>query len=113
MTIAQQTGAAAEQQACDYLQQQGLRLITRNFRCRLGEIDLIMRDKNSLVFVEVRCRKNNFFGGGLDSITTIKQTKLSRAASFYLQHNGLTEAPCRFDAIAITANNIEWIKNAF
>jgi putative endonuclease len=113
VTVAQETGASAENKACAYLQQQSLQLITRNFRCKMGEIDLIMQDKNELVFVEVRCRNNSFFGGGLDSITDSKQKKLIKAASFYLQQKRLTEIACRFDAVAISANTIEWIKNAF
>jgi putative endonuclease len=118
MTLAQEIGQTAENQACAYLQQQGLRLVTRNYRCKVGEIDLIMRDKTDLVFVEVRYRKNDSFGGGLQSITSAKQAKLTRAASFYLQRNRLTEnIPCRFDVIAIGIQQgksaIEWIKNAF
>jgi putative endonuclease len=113
MTLAQQTGSAAENQACAYLKQQGLDLITRNFRCKVGEIDLIMQDKNELVFIEVRCRNNSFFGNGFDSITDAKQNKLIKTANFYLQQKKLTETACRFDAVAISANNIEWIKNAF
>ncbi len=113
MSTAQQTGSVAEDKACDYLQQQGLQLIMRNFRCRLGEIDLIMQDQIALVFVEVRCRNNKLFGSGFDSITNAKQIKLTRAAQFYLQKARLTENACRFDAVAISANQIEWIKNAF
>lgn len=118
MTLAQQTGQTAENQACDYLQQQGLQLITRNYRCRLGEIDLIMNDKSTLVFVEVRYRNTLKFGGSLQSVTTAKQTKLTRAASFYLQQNKMTESTaCRFDVIAIDLiqgkTSVEWVKDAF
>jgi putative endonuclease len=118
MSKTQQTGQAAEDIACRYLQQQGLQLITRNYRCRMGEIDLIMQDRDMLVFVEVRYRKNDCCGGSLHSINNAKQIKLLRAASFYLQQNQLTEkAPCRFDVIAINSlqdkHAPEWLKNVF
>ncbi len=110
-------GQDAEDLACRYLQEQGLSLIVRNFRCRVGEIDLIMQDKKSIVFVEVRCRKNNNYGGSLQSITYSKQTKLVRTANYFLQQQKLFEkVPARFDVIAITSSavnsSIEWIKNA-
>lgn len=111
----QQAGLAAENAACDYLQKQGLHLVTRNYRCRMGEIDLIMRDDTDLIFVEVRYRKNDSHGGGLQSVNSSKQTKLIRAASFYLQQKRLMDnTACRFDVVAINASaSIEWIKNAF
>lgn len=114
----QQVGQAAEEMACDYLQKQGLQLLTRNYRCRLGEVDLIMRDGVALVFVEVRYRNSMAFGGGLYSITINKQNKLLRTARYYLQQKRLTDTiACRFDVIAITSQlgklTIEWIRNAF
>ena len=114
----QQIGQFAEDTACDYLQQRGLRIVIRNYRCRLGEIDLIMQDKEGLVFVEVRCRKDDAFGGSLYSITIDKQKKLRRTAEFYLQQKRMTNtAICRFDVIAITSQlgnvSVEWIQNAF
>ncbi len=117
-TSAQQTGQMAEDIAYHYLTQQGLKLRTRNYLCRVGEIDLIMQDKNSLVFVEVRYRRNQNFGTSSETITVFKQKKLLRTANFYLQQTKLFEKiPCRFDVIAISKNlepaNIEWIKNAF
>lgn len=117
-TQAQKIGQAAEDIAYDYLQKQGLQLVDRNYRCRMGEIDLIMQEGNVRVFVEVRARKNNLFGGSLASVTYSKQTKLRRAANFYLQQNFFTEnTPCRFDVVAITSPAInpliEWVKNAF
>ena len=115
----QTTGQAAEDFACRYLIQQGLRLITRNFTCRTGEIDLIMQDKTHLVFIEVRFRNTNLFGGSLASVTSHKQKKLLKTALFYLQHNNLIDKVAgRFDVIAIKglpleSKNLEWIKNAF
>lgn len=107
-------GAAAEQAACRYLEQQGLVLLERNYRCRAGEVDLIMRDGDQLVFVEVRSRRNRRYGGPAESVTRAKQQRLSRAAAYYLLLHP-DNAPCRFDVIAILQqdNRLEWIKDAF
>lgn len=106
------SGAAAEDRAAEYLQRQGLKLVARNYRCRAGEIDLILQDGNSLVFVEVRSRASTAFGGAAASITPAKQAKLIRAAEHYLlQHPN--PAPCRFDAVLIDGNNLQWLRNAF
>ena len=107
-------GTDAEQVAATYLQQQGLTLITRNYHCRFGEIDLIMRDGKTLVFVEVRMRSSASFGGAGMSITSSKQQKLTRTAEHYLQQHG--SAACRFDVVLMTkpsTENIEWMRNAF
>jgi len=107
-------GDAAENLAAEFLQRAGLTLVARNFRCRLGEIDLIARDGKTLVFVEVRMRSSNRFGGAAASITAAKRAKLSRAARHYLA--GVARPPaCRFDALLVngTDNSIEWLKNAF
>ena len=109
-------GNAAETQALCYLQAQGLVLVQRNFRCRTGELDLIMRDAETLVFVEVRSRRSAQYGSPAESITPSKQYKLFSAASAYLQHQDV-DLPCRFDVIAILKSakqtQIEWIKDAF
>lgn len=107
-----QLGQEAENLAAVFLQQQGLRLVTRNYRCRMGEIDLVMDDRGTLVFVEVRLRKNNHFGGAGASITSHKQSKLIRAAQHYLQQQSL-QPPCRFDALLLDSGKMEWIKDAF
>ncbi len=107
-------GVAAEKIAADYLASQGLVLITQNYSCRHGEIDLIMQDGKTTVFIEVRLRSNALFGGAGMSITKSKQAKLSRTAEHYLQLHG--NIACRFDAILMTkadVAHIEWIKNAF
>lgn len=118
MSIKKVIGDRAEEIANNYLQKQGLKLIGKNYRCRLGEIDLIMQDKDTLVFVEVRCRKSNLFGGAAGSVTFHKQTKLIRAAQLYLQQQKqLAKLVCRFDVVAITSQGpsaqVEWIKHAF
>lgn len=111
-----QQGQQAEQLACEYLQQQGLTLVERNYYCRLGEIDLIMQHHKSLVFIEVRYRKNNLFGGAIGSITTKKQDKLQKTALHYLQQHK-TRQNSRFDVIAITGQGpqqtLEWLQNVF
>lgn len=108
-------GAHAEQLAAEYLQRRGLRVVARNYRCRQGEIDLILQDGDTLVFAEVRLRKNAAFGGAAASITARKQQRIVLAAQHYLQ--GLKRPPpCRFDAVLLDnlgADGIEWLKDAF
>lgn len=108
-------GDQFERRAEQYLLGRGLRLEARNYLCRLGEIDLIMRQGDTLVFVEVRYRKNSRFGGAAASVTAAKQQRLRRAASCYLQMKGLNEArqSCRFDLVAYEGDLIHWIPNAF
>jgi putative endonuclease len=107
-------GVKAEKQALAYLQKQGLSLICQNYYCRFGEIDLIMHEQDVLVFIEVRYRKNNDFGGALASITKRKQAKIIKTAKYYLAQLD-NEPYCRFDVIAIDqqANTPQWIQNAF
>lgn len=110
-------GRLAEDQACDYLIQKGLQFVTRNYQCKGGEIDLIMRDKQELVFTEVRYRTHREFGNSLESVTYQKQKKIIKTAQFYLtQHRLMEKIACRFDVIALSNINptdIVWIKNAF
>ncbi len=118
MSKAQQKGQIAEDVACKHLQQRGLKLIDRNYRCRVGEIDLIMQDADSLVFVEVRYRQNSGFGNGAESVTFNKQNKLIKTAYYYLQQRKInSNINCRFDVVSITSQEqiaaVDWIKNAF
>ena len=109
-----QDGKSAELMAAAHLQRNGLTLLESNYRCRFGEIDLIMRDADEIVFVEVRLRSNAAFGGAAASITSSKQQKISRTAEHYLQLHG--SAACRFDAVlfdALAEDRIHWLKNAF
>lgn len=111
-------GFLAEQKACDYLQRQGLGLIEKNYRVKCGEIDLIMRNSTTLIFVEVRYRKNNFFGGALESITWRKQQRLIHAAQLYSMKSPLAKKLLsRFDVVTLTGNlhhpEIIWIEDAF
>ncbi|HLP98197.1 MAG TPA: YraN family protein [Sideroxyarcus sp.] len=107
------SGARAEQAAAQFLQRHGLTLIESNFRCRFGEIDLILRDADVLVFAEVRQRSRSDFGGAAASINTRKQQRLILTAQHYLASLPRIP-PCRFDALLLDGNgNIEWVKNAF
>ncbi|MDS4026848.1 MAG: YraN family protein [Candidatus Contendobacter sp.] len=109
-------GTAAEDWALQYLEARGLALVTRNFRCRSGELDLIMRDGEQLVFVEVRSRRHARYGTPAESVTRTKQQRLLRAAALYLQRQRL-DLPCRFDVVAILEPGgepqVEWIRDAF
>ena len=111
---AKPAGELAEALAAQYLQARGLRLLERNYRCRSGEIDLILAEGPILVFVEVRLRRNPDFGGAAASIGMAKRQRILKAARHYLL--GKPEPVCRFDAVlldALTADRIEWIKDAF
>jgi len=110
--VANLKGVAAEQAAADYLVANGLRLVERNWRCKGGEIDLIMRDGAALVFVEVRARSSMGFGGAAASITPAKQARVMLAARHYLAAKGL-DVPCRFDAVLIQGGQLEWLKGVF
>lgn len=114
--MTQKLGSQAEQRALDYLTQQGLKLVTRNYHCRMGEIDLIMNDPVYLVFVEVRARIHSAFGGGLGSITYAKRQKIIKTTSHYLLTHKIREQQAiRFDVVSIDGRSQEltWIKDAF
>ena len=111
-------GQKSEQLACTYLKQQGLRFMARNFRVKIGEIDLIMRDNDTIVFIEVRYRRSQQFGGALQSIDWRKQQRIIHTAQwFLLRHDNLVNWPCRFDVVTLSgkieAPEICWLKNAF
>ena len=113
-----ETGQRAEDSACDYLKIQGLSLVERNYCCPRGEIDLIMKDNGTTIFIEVRFRRNTRYGSGAESVDQRKQKKLLAAAAHYLQKNPkAARGPCRFDVISLTANNgeqqLDWIPDAF
>lgn len=106
-------GALAERAAAQYLQRHGLKLVASNYRCRFGEIDLILKDGETLVFAEVRHRSSGNFGGAAASIDSRKQQRLILTAQHYLTTLSRIP-PCRFDALLLdAAENIEWVKNAF
>lgn len=111
-------GAHAEAQAAAFLAGRGLRVEARNFRVRGGEIDLVCRDGATLVFVEVRLRRNGRFGGAAESITAAKQRRVLIAAQWWLGGAGrrFRDAPCRFDAVLLDALDparVTWLPGAF
>lgn len=111
-------GRSTEALAHDYLVRQGLRLLTQNWSCRSGELDLVMLDGDTVVFVEVRYRRHAAWGGAAASVDSRKQQKLIRAAELFLQKEARwARHPCRFDVIALDANepitDQHWIRNAF
>lgn len=107
-------GRYAELSAREHLEAAGLRLRSSNYRCRVGEIDLVMQDGPALVFVEVRLRSNGRFGSAADSVDFRKRRRLILAAQHYLQSRRILP-PCRFDVVAIdgSTQSIDWIKGAF
>lgn len=112
-------GKVTEQLAADYLTEQGLVLQTRNFHNRRGELDLVMTNADTWVFIEVKYRRDTRFGGAISAISAQKQQKIKQCAAYYLQQAGLNEynTSCRFDVITlqgdITNPEITWLKNAF
>ena len=116
--MSQARGRAAEEAALRFLESRGCALVERNYRCRLGEIDLVMRDGGSLVFVEVRARDSDAYGGAAASIDFRKQRRLAAAARHFLMTHPRTAAlPARFDVVAISGSDGEsaprWIRAAF
>lgn len=114
VTPKKHAGNLAEQKACEFLLTKGLQIITRNFKCSLGEIDLIMQDGEDIVFVEVRARSSLNYGNAIESINKTKQKKVIKSAIFYLKkRNWLEKVNYRFDVIGFSQSDCEWIKNAF
>jgi putative endonuclease len=115
-----QLGKLAEREATRYLESQGLRMVVSNFSCKFGEVDLIMAaHTQTLVFVEVRSRRERVYGSALDTVTIGKQGKVRRTAELFLQsHPQYQHFNCRFDVVGIQTDSkyperITWIRNAF
>jgi len=110
-------GNKGESIAEDYLKRKGYEIIHRNYRCRLGEIDIIAKDDDTIVFIEVRTKQNRNYGTPQDSVTPMKMDKISKTALSFIQGKNLTGFSYRFDFIAVTYSqgkpNIEHIENAF
>jgi putative endonuclease len=113
----QQFGQRSERLAVEYLKRTGYRILETNFRSTSGEIDIIAKEKSTIVFVEVKARSSNRFGSPKGAVTAAKQRKISMAALAYLKKSGLTETSARFDVVAIDTAagkiDIEVVKNAF
>jgi putative endonuclease len=113
-----ETGKKGEKIAQSFLRKKGYKIVTTNYRCALGEIDIIAKDKQCLVFIEVKTRSNESFGSPKLAITYKKQNQLIKVALSYLKQKRLYQPECRFDVLVITfrqegENNIELIQNAF
>lgn len=108
-----EVGAAAEDIACTYLENLEYKIMARNFRCKSGEIDIIALDRDCIVFVEVKYRKNNTYGRPRESVNYYKQRTITKVASYYLLINDGYNKNSRFDVVEIMGKNIELIKNAF
>jgi putative endonuclease len=112
-------GKVTEDFAEQYLIHQGLTPVAKNIHCRQGEIDIVMRDGDTYVFVEVKYRKNNTFGSAVEMVSVAKQNKIKHCVAFFFQQANLNEynTPCRFDVIALDGNithpQVTWLKNAF
>ena len=111
-------GARAEELCAELLRKAGLRVLARNWRCRHGEIDLVAEEGGTLVFAEVRYRRDERFGGAAESITAATQARLIAAARLYLMRrpNARSEPACRFDVLLLDSLEVErirWIRNAF
>ena len=118
MSTTLQRGSQWERAAESFLRQRGMRTLTRNYRARVGEIDLVMLDGNTLVFAEVRFRADESYGSGAETVTRAKQQRIIRAARNYLsRHAGVIDMPCRFDVVSIGTREgrtlIRWVRNAF
>ncbi len=107
-------GDIGEERARDFLQKNGIKIIKSNFKCKVGEIDIIAEDNSSLIFIEVKYRKSDKFGAPSEMVTYHKQKKIILTAQLYLQkHPKLANKACRFDVISIHQNDISWIQDAF
>lgn len=107
-------GTAYEKLAGAYLEQQGYEILEYNYRCRMGEIDIVARQDGYLVFVEVKYRADSTVGNPLEAVTSAKQRTISKVASYYcLTHGYGTFTPCRFDVAAVLGEQIKVIQNAF
>ena len=108
------TGTWYERKAADYLKQKGLYILRYNYRCRSGEIDLIAKDGQYLVFVEVKYRNDDGSGYALEAVNPAKQRAICKVARRFLAvEYHCEDVPCRFDVVGIDGDRIHWIKNAF
>lgn len=109
-----EVGKEEEQRASDFLKEQGYQILCRNYRCKIGEIDLIAREGIYLVFVEVKYRKTGCCGVPEEAVNLQKQSRISRTAAWYLTEKGLDlYTPCRFDVVALTPEEIRLYRDAF
>ncbi|MFH1860392.1 MAG: YraN family protein [bacterium] len=106
-------GRIGEEKAAKYLLKQGLKILEKNYRCGYGEVDIIAKDKDTLVFVEVKTRKTSTYLSPFLAVNKHKQLQISKVALHYLLEKKPKEMPCRFDVVTVVDEKIEWIKGAF
>ena len=106
-------GVTGEQTVCEYISAQGMRVMQRNFSCRGGEIDIVARDKGTLVFIEVKSRESEAFGFGAEAVTRTKRRRIVQAAKLFLLIHKAPEMDVRFDVAVVTRGEVEYIKDAF
>lgn len=107
-------GTEYEELACEYLLRHGYKILERNFRCRQGEIDIIAKDGDYLVFIEVKYRRNGLEGDPAEAVDYRKQARILRTARFYMNYTRISEdVPCRFDVVAVLGKDVRLIKDAF
>jgi putative endonuclease len=111
--VSRAIGDQAEARAAEHLQKKGYRVVARNWCCRGGELDLVCDDRGTLVFVEVRARKDDRYGAPLETVRDGKRRRLVLAAEKYLYESGLSDRPCRFDVVAIAGDVLEHYEDAF
>lgn len=109
-----QAGAAWEEAAARYLEQKGVQIAARNYRCSQGEIDVIGYHQGCLCFIEVKYRKDDAFGSALEAVDVRKQNRICRCADVYLYRNRISpDQSVRFDVVAVCGGTVHWIRNAF
>lgn len=117
MLTTREKGQTVEEMVCQYLEQQGLQCIIKNYLSPMGEIDLIMQHGDTVAFIEVRYRSDPKFIDPLETITPTKQKKIIKTANHFLLKHYRHEMPCRFDVVAVRGDfqrpEIDWVKNAF
>ena len=108
-------GIEGENMACDYMRSHGLEIVERNYSCALGEVDIVAKDGEYLVFCEVKARKSARYGYGVESVTPQKITQIVRTADWYIKSKRLFSVPVRFDiaSVDLTGEEVEYIPNAF
>ncbi|PIY20085.1 YraN family protein [Candidatus Desantisbacteria bacterium CG_4_9_14_3_um_filter_40_11] len=106
-------GQYGEEKAAKYLLKQGVKILEKNYRCGYGEIDIIAKDKDTLVFVEVKTRKTSTYLSPFLAVNKHKQLQISKVAVHYLLEKKIQEMPCRFDVMIVVDKDIDWIRGAF
>lgn len=107
------TGTEYEQKAVRYLEKNGYRILQRNYRCKMGEIDLIAEEEGYFVFLEVKYRKDRKMGYGAEAVDYRKQQRIIKSANWFLMSHGIIDRPCRFDVLSFDGENATLIRDAF